>query len=131
LTILRRVIMPIIMPGLAATALICFIFSWNEFLFALRLGDDQWLSPAQGRDSVAFHFTWIKDTAAVRPVLTLIEDRLAPFEARPHWGKLFNTTPDTLARLYPRLDDFMRLRRRVDPAGKFGSSWLAETMPRI
>ena len=37
ITILRRIIMPVIMPGLAATALICFIFSWNEFLFALRL----------------------------------------------------------------------------------------------
>jgi len=37
LTILRRVIAPVAMPGLAATALICFIFSWNEFLFALRL----------------------------------------------------------------------------------------------
>jgi sorbitol/mannitol transport system permease protein len=36
-TILRRVIGPIIAPGLAATALICFIFAWNEFLFALRL----------------------------------------------------------------------------------------------
>lgn len=37
ITVLRRIIMPVIMPGLAATALICFIFSWNEFLFALRL----------------------------------------------------------------------------------------------
>jgi sorbitol/mannitol transport system permease protein len=33
-TILRRIILPITMPGLAATALICFIFSWNELLFA-------------------------------------------------------------------------------------------------
>jgi len=31
---LRRVIMPIISPGVAATALICFIFAWNEMLFA-------------------------------------------------------------------------------------------------
>ncbi|MBA0052195.1 carbohydrate ABC transporter permease [Streptomyces sp. AJS327] len=33
-TILRRVIAPVIAPGIAATALICFIFSWNEMLFA-------------------------------------------------------------------------------------------------
>lgn len=32
--VLRRVIVPIILPGIAATALICFIFSWNEMLFA-------------------------------------------------------------------------------------------------
>ncbi|HWC78997.1 MAG TPA: carbohydrate ABC transporter permease [Pseudonocardiaceae bacterium] len=34
LTVLRRVILPIAMPGIAATSLICFIFSWNEMLFA-------------------------------------------------------------------------------------------------
>ncbi|GAA3396512.1 carbohydrate ABC transporter permease [Cryptosporangium minutisporangium] len=34
LTVLRRVIVPVAMPGIAATALICFIFSWNEMLFA-------------------------------------------------------------------------------------------------
>jgi len=32
--VLRRVIMPIALPGIAATSLICFIFSWNEMLFA-------------------------------------------------------------------------------------------------
>lgn len=31
---LREVIMPVIAPGIAAAALICFIFSWNELLLA-------------------------------------------------------------------------------------------------
>jgi sorbitol/mannitol transport system permease protein len=31
---LRSVVAPIVSPGIAATALICFIFSWNELLFA-------------------------------------------------------------------------------------------------
>jgi polyol transport system permease protein len=34
LTVLRRIILPIASPGIAATSLICFIFSWNELLFA-------------------------------------------------------------------------------------------------
>jgi sorbitol/mannitol transport system permease protein len=34
---LTQVILPIIAPGLAATALICVIFSWNEFFFAVNL----------------------------------------------------------------------------------------------
>ena len=34
---LRSIIMPIISPGIAATALICFIFSWNELLLANAL----------------------------------------------------------------------------------------------
>ncbi|MFJ2219895.1 carbohydrate ABC transporter permease [Streptomyces anulatus] len=33
-TVLRRVVAPVAGPGIAATALICFIFSWNELLFA-------------------------------------------------------------------------------------------------
>ena len=53
--------------------------------------DELWLSPAYRRDSVAFHFTWIPDTAAVLPVVTLIERQLAPFGPRPHWGKIFTT----------------------------------------
>ncbi len=36
-TILTRVIGPVIMPGVAATSLICFIFAWNEFMFAVNL----------------------------------------------------------------------------------------------
>ena len=31
---LRQVVMPVVLPGIAATSLICFIFSWNELLFA-------------------------------------------------------------------------------------------------
>jgi len=34
---LRTVIAPIAMPGIAATSLICIIFSWNEFMFAVNL----------------------------------------------------------------------------------------------
>src|SRR5256714_1950794 len=34
---LRRVILPLVAPGLAATAVFCLIVSWNEFLFALVL----------------------------------------------------------------------------------------------
>jgi len=37
ITVLWRVVTPIILPGLAATSLICFIFSWNEFMFAVNL----------------------------------------------------------------------------------------------
>lgn len=36
-TVLLRIVAPVAMPGVAATALICFIFSWNEFLFAVNL----------------------------------------------------------------------------------------------
>jgi sorbitol/mannitol transport system permease protein len=35
--LLRSVILPVISPGVAATALICFIFGWNEFFLAVNL----------------------------------------------------------------------------------------------
>ena len=53
--------------------------------------DDLWLSMAYRQDSVAFHFTWIPDPAAVLPVVTDMERQLAPFGPRPHWGKVFTT----------------------------------------
>jgi xylitol oxidase len=59
-------------------------------------GDDQWLSPCYGRDTVAAHFTWVEDTPAVLPVVRRVEEALAPFAARPHWGKVFT------ARRFPR-----------------------------
>ncbi|MFJ1547523.1 D-arabinono-1,4-lactone oxidase [Streptomyces sp. NPDC088246] len=87
--------------------------------------DDLWLSPAGGRDSVAFHFTWVPDTAAVTPVLGAIEEALAPFGARPHWGKVFTTTPGTLRTLYGKYAEFERLTARFDPEGKFRNEFLA------
>lgn len=39
--LLRKVVVPIVMPGIAATALICVIFAWNEFLFAVNLTSTQ------------------------------------------------------------------------------------------
>ncbi|MFF9686936.1 FAD-binding protein [Streptomyces sp. NPDC014623] len=92
--------------------------------------DDLWLSPAQGRDSVAFHFTWVPDTAAVTPVLSVIEDALAPFGARPHWGKVFNTEPSRLRELYGHHADFERLTERFDPSGTFRNDFLAHHFPR-
>ncbi len=91
--------------------------------------DDLWLSMASGRDSVAFHFTWIQDDAAVTPVVAAIEAALAPFAARPHWGKVFSTTPETVAGLYPRWDDFAALLPRYDPVGKFRNEFVNRFFP--
>ena len=58
--------------------------------------DDLWLSPAYGRDSVAFHFTWRPDWPAVRALLPDVEAALEPFEPRPHWAKLFTMAPEVV-----------------------------------
>jgi xylitol oxidase len=93
-------------------------------------GDDLWLSPAYRQDSVAFHFTWLPDIAAVLPVVTLVEQHLAPFGPRPHWGKIFTTPAADLHASYDRLPDFLDLARHYDPAGKFRNAYTARYLGR-
>jgi xylitol oxidase len=92
--------------------------------------DDLWLSPSQGRDTVALHFTWVQDEAAVRPVLEKLEEALAPLDARPHWGKVFAADAATLAQRYPKVRDFTALAARYDPQGKFRNAYLDKYLPR-
>lgn len=91
--------------------------------------DDLWLSPAYGRDTVALHFTWIPDTAAVLPVVTALEAALEPFGTRPHWGKVFGVAPAAVPALWPRVPEFRTLAQAYDPTGKFRNAMLDAYLP--
>lgn len=93
-------------------------------------GDDLWLSPCQGRDTVCIHFTWIDDAEAVAPAVLAVERELAPYAARPHWGKVFTTDPDVVRSLYPRRGEFEDLRARLDPGGVFGNAFVDRYLAR-
>jgi xylitol oxidase len=86
--------------------------------------DKMWLSPCHERDSVAFHFTWKQNADEVMKLLPILEAELAPFSARPHWGKLFTTSPEDLRRQYRMLPEFVKLLNRYDPEGKFRNHYL-------
>jgi xylitol oxidase len=88
--------------------------------------DPLWLSPHEGRDSFALHFTWRRQPAEVQAVVAKIEAALAPLAVRPHWGKVFTAQADAIAPRYPRMDSFRRLRDRLDPRGVFVNDWLRE-----
>ncbi|MFI9581948.1 D-arabinono-1,4-lactone oxidase [Streptomyces sp. NPDC052236] len=90
--------------------------------------DDLWLSPAYGQETVGLHFTWVKDTAAVLPVIALLEERLAPYAPRPHWGKVFAMAPAEVRGRYPRMGDFLALREALDPAGKFTNGFVRRVL---
>ncbi|MGW7541703.1 FAD-binding protein [Streptomyces sp. NPDC054770] len=90
--------------------------------------DPQWLSPAHGRDSVALHFTWVDDLAAVLPVVRRLEAALEPFDPRPHWGKVYAVPGEVLRGRYPRLGDFRALARDLDPDGKFTNPFAADVL---
>ncbi len=82
------------------------------------------MSPCYKQPSVAIHFTWKPDWTAVKNVLPMIEKELAPFNARPHWGKLFTMSPSRLKSLYEKLPDFQKLIKEYDPKGKFRNEFL-------
>jgi xylitol oxidase len=86
--------------------------------------DQLWMSTCYQQASLAIHFTWKQDWDSVRKVLPRIEKELAPFKARPHWGKLFTMAPEELQKRYDRLPDFKRLLKEYDPRGKFRNDFL-------
>jgi xylitol oxidase len=86
--------------------------------------DDLWLSMNYQRDSVAFHFTFKPDWPSVQQVLPHIEAALAPFDVRPHWGKLFTMPKAEVQAGYSRLADFRALAQQHDPDGKFRNAFV-------
>jgi alditol oxidase len=86
--------------------------------------DDLWMSPCYKQPSMTIHFTWKPEWPAVSKVLPMIEEKLAPFSARPHWAKLFTMSPLRLKSLYVKLPDYQALLAHYDPGGKFRNGFL-------
>ncbi|UTT49778.1 MULTISPECIES: D-arabinono-1,4-lactone oxidase [Rhodococcus] len=85
--------------------------------------DDVWLSTAHGRDTayVAVHQYHRRDHG---PYFDGVEPILRAAQGRPHWGKLHSLTAGDLRSLYPRFDDFLAVRDRVDPHRTFTNPYL-------
>jgi FAD/FMN-containing dehydrogenase len=58
--------------------------------------------------------------------LRSVDALLSEFDARVHWGKLHFLTPERLHALYPRAQDFIDIRRELDPDGAFLNPHLRE-----
>jgi xylitol oxidase len=86
--------------------------------------DDLWMSTAYGTNTVCIHFSFRLEPEAVNQLLPIIEATLAPFGARPHWGKLFFVTAGELEPRYERMADFRRLAGRLDQRGAFRNAFL-------
>ena len=96
------------------------------FITELRTiaADNLWMSMAYQRPSLAIHFTWKPEWPEVQKVLPLIEEKLAPFSARPHWAKLNTVPPSTIQHLYPKMSDYKALLKQYDPQGKFRNQFI-------
>jgi xylitol oxidase len=86
--------------------------------------DELWISQCYKRPSMAIHFTWKPEWEDVKKVLPMIEAKLAPFDARPHWAKLFTMDPARIRASYPKMMEFRALLKRYDPQGKLRNAFL-------
>ncbi len=86
--------------------------------------DDLPMSMHHGRESLAIHFTWKPEEVVVRKMLPQIEAALMPFNARPHWGKIFEMPASYIQQQYPAMEQFRQLATGLDPKGKFRNDYL-------
>jgi L-gulono-1,4-lactone dehydrogenase len=91
--------------------------------------DDVPLSTAYGRDSfyLAFH---THRAAPHEEYFALLEPVLRAAGGRPHWGKVHTRTRDDLAPAYPRFEEFLALRDRLDPHRVFANPYLERVLGR-
>lgn len=110
----------------AITALETIAPQINEILWVTEIraiaADDLWMSPHYQRDSIGIHFTW-KKLDAVHEMVKVVEAVLAPFNYRPHLGKVFSASPEYFKSVMPKLDDFKKLVAEIDPSKKFGNKF--------
>lgn len=90
--------------------------------------DELWLSPCFQRDTIAIHTTWKQEIPEVMGILPKMEKKLAPYQARPHWAKLFSIPPSELEKRYSKLNDFRKLMQQHDPEGKFRNSYIEKNI---
>lgn len=104
-----------------------------NFIFEARFvkGDDTWMSPAYGRDSMQTGAY----TACPRDCRAWFDgfaEHARALDGRPHWGKegVEALDPTTVRRMWPRADDFAALVRAFDPDGTFRNPFVDRIVPR-
>jgi len=89
----------------------------------LAAGDDIPLSTASGRETayIAAHVPAHTDPG---PWFATLEKIAGEVGGRPHWGKLHGLDASVLRERYPRFDEFVAVRDRLDPTGVLSNSYL-------
>jgi FAD-linked oxidoreductase len=103
----------------------------NPVMFPVEVrvaaADDIWLSTANGRDSayVAIH-QYVG--MPYREYFAGFASIVGQVGGRPHWGKMHDLDASTLRERYPHFDDFLQVRKEVDPAGVFTNAYLDQVL---
>jgi len=119
-----------VVPAFEAVRALIAQRGWRiEFPIEVRFAaaDDRWLSTAHGRASayIAVHRYWRADPTEY---FNAVEEIMLEFGGRPHWGKLHTLTDTTLRERYPRFDDFVALRDRLDPDRRLSNRYLERVL---
>ncbi|MCK1798692.1 FAD-binding protein [Streptomyces sp. XM4193] len=89
--------------------------------------DDIPLSTANGRDTAYLAMHVYRGTPH-EAYFTAAERIMTAHGGRPHWGKLHSRDAAYLAGVYPRFEEFLALRERLDPQRRFGNDYLRRVL---
>jgi len=89
--------------------------------------DDNWLSTAYGRETgyIAVHRYYREDPTEY---FRAVEEIMMAHDGRPHWGKMHYRDAESLREAYPRFDDFLAVRDRLDPNRRFENAYLKRVL---
>jgi FAD-linked oxidoreductase len=89
--------------------------------------DENWLSTAYGRESgyIAVHRYFRENP---EEYFRAVEQIMMAHDGRPHWGKLHYRDAASLRTVYPRFDDFLDVRDRLDPLRVFSNPYLSRVL---
>lgn len=89
--------------------------------------DSSWLSYAYGQDTVTMGcVSRNASTADSYEAFKTIEKIFIKYGGRPHWGKRFEAKDAQLNEIYPKWNDFKKLRKELDPTNKFLNGYLKQ-----
>ncbi|MFW0791439.1 D-arabinono-1,4-lactone oxidase [Gordonia sp. CPCC 205333] len=92
--------------------------------------DDLMLSTASGRVSgyIAAHRYSGDDATDSQKYFDDVEAIMIAHQGRPHWGKMNTRDADYLRSVYPKFDDFGKVRERFDPERVFSNPYLERVL---
>lgn len=96
-------------------------------LYRTIAADEVYLSPSYGQDSVSIAILQNHELE-YQSYFDDIEPIFRAYGGRPHWGKKHSLVASELRDLYPKWQDFMKLRREFDPDGIFLNDYLKQIL---
>ena len=91
--------------------------------------ENGWLANAYGTDIVTMGcVSRSPEHADKYAAFDVVENVFLKYDGRPHWAKRFNAKEATLKKLYPRWEDFIKLRSQMDSEGKFLNNYLKKLL---